>query len=99
MTEKEPLYICMGSACHQLGVYKILPVVQQWLASRKLDDRIELKGTFCLGACQDGMVFMFRSQLITGISHQNVEQKLEEGVARRLAALDPAVVDSQASIS
>ncbi len=42
MTEKEPLYICMGSACHQLGVYKILPVVQQWLASRKLDDRIEV---------------------------------------------------------
>ncbi|HEY9832989.1 MAG TPA: (2Fe-2S) ferredoxin domain-containing protein [Stenomitos sp.] len=46
MEDKENLYLCMGSACHQLGVYEVLPKIQQLLAEYNLENQVELKGSF-----------------------------------------------------
>uniref|UniRef100_B8HVQ1 (2Fe-2S) ferredoxin domain-containing protein n=1 Tax=Cyanothece sp. (strain PCC 7425 / ATCC 29141) TaxID=395961 RepID=B8HVQ1_CYAP4 len=70
---KENLFLCMGSACHQLGVYEVLPRLQALLKTYKLEERIELKGSFCLETCSHGIVMKFRDRHFLNISPQNIE--------------------------
>lgn len=75
MEGKENLYLCMGSACHQLGVYEVLPKIQQLMAEYDLEDKIELKGSFCLETCSYGIVMKFKDYHFVNINPQNVEDK------------------------
>ncbi|WP_026098133.1 (2Fe-2S) ferredoxin domain-containing protein [Kamptonema formosum] len=72
---KQNLYLCMGSACHQLGVYEVLPKLQSMIGEYQLEDRVELKGSFCLETCSDGIVMKFKDKVFTQISPENIEQK------------------------
>ena len=71
---KENLFLCMGSACHQMGVYEVLPQLQSLIHEHGLDDIVELKGSFCLETCSHGIVMKFHDQHFLNISPQNVEQ-------------------------
>jgi NADH:ubiquinone oxidoreductase subunit E len=72
---KENLFLCMGSACHQLGVYEVLPKRQNLMREYNLEQAIELKGSFCLETCSYGIVMKFRDAHFINISPQNVEEK------------------------
>lgn len=73
--EKENLYLCMGSACHQMGVYEVLPKLQELMQEYNLESQVELKGSFCLETCSSGIVMKFKDQLFIEINPQNIEQK------------------------
>ncbi|WP_448562318.1 (2Fe-2S) ferredoxin domain-containing protein [Trichothermofontia sp.] len=90
---KENLYLCMGSACHQLGVYEVLPKLQSLMSEYDLSDRIELKGSFCLESCSCGIVMKFQDDLFINISPQNVEDKF---LTEILPAIQKNAVDSLA---
>ena len=77
---KENLYLCMGSACHQMGVYEVLPAIQRLLAEYQVDDRIEFKGSFCLECCSHGIVMKFRDTLFLHINPENVEEKFKQEI-------------------
>ena len=72
---KENLYLCMGSACHQLGVYEVLPKLQALMSKYETNNKIELKGCFCLETCSSGIVMKFKNQRFINISPQNLEDK------------------------
>jgi NADH:ubiquinone oxidoreductase subunit E len=80
MAHKENLYLCMGSACHQLGVYDVLPKVQALLAQYQLESVIELKGAFCLGPCSEGVVIQFEDKPFTEITVDNIEQRFAQEI-------------------
>lgn len=82
--EKETLYLCMGSACHQLGVYEVLPQIQALLSQYQLEEIIELKGSFCLEACSSGIVMKFQEKLFIGINPENVEEKFTQDILPRI---------------
>ena len=77
---KQNLYLCMGSACHQLGVYEVLPKIQSMIGEYQLEDKVELKGSFCLETCSDGIVMKFKDKIFTKISPENIEQKFIEEI-------------------
>ena len=70
---KENLFLCMGSACHQMGVYDVLPKLQTLIKEHDLEDAVELKGSFCLETCSQGIVMKFKEERFSKISPQNVE--------------------------
>lgn len=70
---KENLFLCMGSACHQLGVYEVLPKLQSLIQTHELEGVVELKGSFCLEACSHGIVMKLGDRFFVDISPQNVE--------------------------
>lgn len=70
---KENLFLCMGSACHQMGVYDVLPKLQGLIQAHDLEGVIELKGSFCLETCSQGIVMKFQDHRFLGISPQNVD--------------------------
>lgn len=77
---QEPLILCMGSACHQLGVYEVLPKLQALIREHKLDDQVVLKGSFCLETCSDGITMKFRDRCFLNISPQNIEEKFVQEI-------------------
>ncbi|MBP7653390.1 (2Fe-2S) ferredoxin domain-containing protein [Candidatus Dependentiae bacterium] len=73
--KKESLYLCVGSACHHKGAYYVLPKLTELLSKNGFGNKIELKGSFCLGPCTDGIVVKFRDNMILKITPENIEQK------------------------
>ena len=88
---KDNLFLCMGSACHQLGVYEVLPKLQQLLRDCDLEEKVELKGSFCLETCSHGIVMKFQDTFVTNISPQNVEAKFKQEIL-------PAIQNSWAEV-
>ncbi len=78
--EKEALYLCMGSACHQLGVYRVLPALQTLLKTFQMEEYVELKGAFCLGVCTRGINMQYGEQLFHDIRPDNIEEKFENEI-------------------
>lgn len=72
---QDNLFLCMGSACHQLGVYEVLPKLQALIQRYQLEDTITLKGSFCLDMCSHGIAMKFRDQHFLDINPQNIEEK------------------------
>lgn len=83
---KEHLILCMGSACHQLGVYEVLPKLQTLIRENQLEDHLILKGSFCLETCSDGITMKFRDQRFSKISPQNIEEKFIQEILPAIQA-------------
>jgi NADH:ubiquinone oxidoreductase subunit E len=47
--------VCIGSSCHIKGSRQVVERLQQLIEEKKLADKVELGGTFCLGNCQQGV--------------------------------------------
>ncbi len=47
--------VCIGSSCHVKGSHQVVKQLQQLIAENKLEDKVELAGTFCIGKCQQGV--------------------------------------------
>lgn len=78
--EKRELFLCMGSACHQLGVYEVLPVILRLLKMHELEATVELKGAFCLGPCRRGIVMQYKEHQFVDITADNAERIFVEEI-------------------
>ncbi|MBT1247158.1 MULTISPECIES: (2Fe-2S) ferredoxin domain-containing protein [unclassified Thermosipho (in: thermotogales)] len=76
-TGKKKIYICMGSACHLKGGEKVVRTFQELIDKYELKDKIELKGSFCLGPCAQAVVIKVEEQLITNVSPENAKEIFE----------------------
>lgn len=47
--------VCIGSSCHIKGSRQVVEQLQKLIDEKKLEDKIELAGTFCMGKCQEGV--------------------------------------------
>ena len=77
------IMICIGSACHIKGSRQIVEQLQDLLEKEKLNDKIELGGTFCTGNCRNGVCVTVDSELHT-VSPENVNEFFESVVKPRL---------------
>lgn len=85
---KISLFVCVGSACHQRGVYQLLSSLRALLAERGLEAQIELKGAFCLGICMKAIILKVNDQLIVNVNVDNLEQKFDDEIMPLLAGID-----------
>ncbi|MBX3065388.1 MAG: (2Fe-2S) ferredoxin domain-containing protein [Anaerolineae bacterium] len=70
----------MGSACHQYGVYDVLPALQRLMAGYGLTDSIDLKGAFCFDQCKRGITLKVKDILFCDLNPQNIEQRFEADI-------------------
>ena len=75
--------VCIGSSCHLKGSRRIVEALQDLVCEHKLDDKVELGGTFCLGKCQqgvcvtiDGELFSVTPDTVTEFFNENVLAKV-----------------------
>lgn len=80
MGDKIALHLCMGSACYQMGVHRVLPALQKLMHDNSLDAEIELKGAFCLDNCMHGIAIKVGETVITDINPENVDSKFSREI-------------------
>ena len=47
--------VCIGSSCHLKGSKVVIEKLQELIEQNGLKDKVELKGSFCMGNCQNGV--------------------------------------------
>ena len=65
--------VCIGSSCHIKGSHKVVEALRELIGANKLEDKVELAGTFCLGNCQQG-VCVTVDEVFHSVTPENVEE-------------------------
>lgn len=77
--------VCVGSSCHLKGAYDIIRACEEAIERLGLKEKVELKGTFCLGQCtEEGVTVVINGEVLHGISAGNFEEIFAEKVLRKL---------------
>ncbi|NSW75515.1 MAG: (2Fe-2S) ferredoxin domain-containing protein [Candidatus Atribacteria bacterium] len=77
--------VCVGSSCHLKGAYDIIRVCEEMIERLGLKDKVELKGTFCLGQCtEEGVTVVIEGETLHGVSAENFEKVFAEKVLQKL---------------
>lgn len=65
--------ICIGSSCHLRGSREIIGKLEKLVKENSLNDKVELKGSFCMGQCQKGVCVT-----VDGVLYSLTPEKTEE---------------------
>lgn len=78
--------VCVGSSCHLKGSYEVIGLFKARIAKDKLEDKIDLKGTFCLGKCGiAGVSIRVDEQIITGVTPGNFDEVFDTYILSKVA--------------
>ena len=75
--------VCIGSSCHLRGSYDIIQKLKELVARDKLEDKVDLSASFCLGQCTHGCTIRIDEDIITGVTKDNIEEILRKALAER----------------
>ena len=73
--------VCIGSSCHIKGSRQVVEQLQDLIAANKLDDKVELGGTFCMGKCQQGVCVT-----VDGVFHSVCPETVDEFFKKEVLA-------------
>lgn len=76
--------ICVGSSCHLKGSYQVIQIFQELIKKNRLETKVELKASFCLGRCTKGVSVNIDDEFIDELTPVNAVARFEEYVLRRL---------------
>ena len=71
--------VCIGSSCHIKGSRQVVEALQRLVAENKLDDKVELSGTFCMGECQKGVCVTVDGEFFS-VSPDTVEDFFKDSI-------------------
>lgn len=57
--------VCIGSSCHVKGSRQIVDELRYLVKENRLEDKVELAGSFCLGKCEQGVCVTVDGQLFS----------------------------------
>ena len=73
--------VCIGSACHLKGSYKIISQLKEKITQHHLENDVMVNASFCLGECSsDGVSVKIDDNVVTGVTLENFEQFFESNV-------------------
>ena len=73
--------VCIGSSCHIKGSRQVVEKLQELISDNKIEDKVELGGTFCLGNCQKGV-----SVTVDDALHSVSPETVDEFFAKEILA-------------
>ena len=75
--------VCIGSSCHLKGSRQVVEALQHKIAEHGLGDRVELRGTFCMGQCQKGVCVTVDDDFYS-VSPETVDAFFEKSILARV---------------
>lgn len=75
--------VCIGSSCHIKGSRQVVEQLQYLIAEKKLGDKVELGGTFCMGKCQQGVCVCVDDNFYS-VTPDTVDEFFEKEVAAKV---------------
>ena len=74
--------VCIGSSCHLKGSRQVVEALQKLIADNKLEDKVELAGTFCMGKCQQGVAVSVDGNFCS-VTPDTVDEFFNENILAR----------------
>jgi len=78
MDSKTEIVICLGSSCFSRGNKKIVKVIEHFLTTHNLKDKVTFKGTHCFKDCVNGPFIKIDDNLYTIQDEGNAEEVLRK---------------------
>lgn len=69
--------ICVGSSCFVKGSNELVEKLKKYLEDHQLEDRVQLKGAFCMGQCAKGLGVRVDGKLLEGVTLYNAIDLIE----------------------
>jgi NADH:ubiquinone oxidoreductase subunit E len=76
--------ICIGSSCYVKGSDKLVTIVREILADRHLESKIELKGSFCMSACTQGIGVRINHKMIRILDIDQAKKQINQAIDEEL---------------
>lgn len=77
--------VCIGSSCHVKRSADIIALLREAIKTNNLEDKVELKGTTCLGHCASGGANLkVNDEVVEGITKENFNEFFQEKVLNQL---------------
>ncbi len=77
--------VCVGSSCHIKGAREAIERFNNLLHERGLQEKVELKGSFCMERCGEGINWQIDEQQLTSGS---VEEAVDTFLRRVMVPLE-----------
>ena len=78
------IYICIGSSCHLKGSRSVIEKMEERIRREHLEDRVNIRGSFCMGNCTDGVCVRVGEKTVTGVNAENFDEKSETEILGEL---------------
>lgn len=72
------IVVCMGSACFSRGNADTVPVIQEFLRTRGLEQAVKVTGTLCQNQCRQGPNLSVDGKCLCGVEPSTLPELLEE---------------------
>jgi len=60
--------VCVGSSCHIKGARDMIARFNDFLTKEGLEDKVELKGSFCMERCGEGINWQINDEILSSSS-------------------------------
>jgi len=85
--------VCVGSSCHVKGARDVLSRFEDFLAAEGLKEKVELRGSFCMDRCGEGINWEIDGEIINSADVEEAVETLRSrvlGESERKTADPPA---------
>ena len=72
--------VCVGSSCHLKGSYEVIQSLKKYIEENKLEDKVELEASFCLGNCSNGVSMRIDGEVVSNANPENIEDIFKEQI-------------------
>ena len=69
--------ICVGSSCFVKGSNELVELLKKYLDDNNLNDKVQLKGSFCMGQCARGLGVRVNGKLLEGVTLGNAIEMID----------------------
>lgn len=68
--------VCVGSSCHVKGAREVISRFEDFLAAEGLAKKVELRGSFCMDHCGEGINWEIDGEIVNSPSVEQAVQTL-----------------------
>ena len=76
--------VCVGSSCHIKGAREMITRFNDFLTKEGLEDKVELKGSFCMERCGEGINWMIGDEILNSPSAAEGAETFRKKVLKAL---------------
>lgn len=76
--------VCIGSSCHLKGSYDIVQMLQKLISEHGLETKVEIKASFCLGDCKNGVCVKVNEGPIISVNKENLNEFFNDYIVKNM---------------
>lgn len=74
------VYVCVGSSCHIKNTKGVIDKINARIKAEGLEDKVELKGAFCMGECSQQGVSVRINDVIYSVMEEEADKFFDEHI-------------------